>query len=209
MIFRKAVLAAVFAFAATAAHAQFGVYGTFTVNQLSGIKSSPVLPPCFISVTQPICPTYDNSVNPIGGTGGVYYDFKKLSHVTLGADLRGSITTTKRGAQTDANGSGARLYSGLGGVRGVFHTPIHVLQPYIQASAGFGRSDFGLTRRNATGQVIMDTGFQWEGFAGLDIKLLPFMDFRAVELGYGGLDSGGHNYPVKTISSGVVFHLPF
>jgi len=41
--------------------------------------------------------------------------------------------------------------------------------------------------------------------------VLPIMDFRVVEFGYGGLDPFGtysHNYPVKQVSSGFVFHLP-
>ena len=53
--------------------------------------------------------------------------------------------------------------------------------------------------------------FQYEGLAGLDIKLLPIMDWRVVEFGYGGLDPFGtysHNYPIKQVSMGFVFHLP-
>jgi hypothetical protein len=38
------------------------------------------------------------------------------------------------------------------------------------------------------------------------------MDYRVAELGYGGLDPFGtysHNYPIKSVSMGFVFHLPF
>src|SRR5271168_4975505 len=143
MILRKAVLfLAAVAFATTvSAQAQVGVYGMFTVNNLSNIASSP----------QPLPPNStgtdfarSNSVNPLGGTGGVYYDFKKLGPVTLGADVRGSILTTKRGAYVNFNGPGARIYSALGGVRAAFQTPVKSLKPYIQISAGLGRSDYGL-----------------------------------------------------------------
>ena len=58
---------------------------------------------------------------------------------------------------------------------------------------------------------VIYNNFQYEGLAGLDIKLLPIMDWRVAEFGYGGLDPFGtysHNYPIKQVSMGFVFHLP-
>jgi hypothetical protein len=204
MIFRKAVLfvAAVAVAATTSAHAQVGVYGMFTVDRLSNIQSSPLLPSPAPAV---------DPVNPLGGTGGVYYDFLKLGPIKLGADLRGSILTTKRGAYVTANAGGTRIYSTLGGIRGVFHTPLAPLKPYIQLSAGLGRSDYGLSPTTNSGHIIIYNNFEYEGLAGLDVKLLPIMDWRVAELGYGGLDPFGtlsHNYTIKQVSMGFVFHLP-
>jgi hypothetical protein len=201
MSFRNAVLllAAVAVATSVSAHAQVGVYGMFTVDRLSNIQSSPLLP----SPAPRVDP-----VNPLGGTGGVYYDFMKLGPIRLGADLRGSILTTKRGAYVTNNGGGTRIYSALGGVRGVFHTPFAPLKPYVELSAGLGRSDYGLF---TNGAVVLHNNFQYEGLAGLDIKLLPIMDWRVAEFGYGGLDPFGansHNYPIKQVSMGFVFHLP-
>jgi hypothetical protein len=201
MSFRNAVLllAAVAVATSVSAHAQVGVYGMFTVDRLSNIQSSPLLP----SPAPRVDP-----VNPLGGTGGVYYDFFKLGPIKLGADLRGSILTTKRGAYVTNNGGGTRIYSALGGVRGVFHTPFAPLKPYVELSAGLGRSDYGLF---TNGAVVLHNNFQYEGLAGLDIKLLPIMDWRVAEFGYGGLDPFGansHNYPIKQVSMGFVFHLP-
>jgi hypothetical protein len=89
MIFRKAVfIVAAVALATTAsasAYAQAGVYGMFTVDRLSNIASSPLPAP---TTTGPNARL--NSADPLGGTGGVYYDFMKLGPVRLGADLRGS-----------------------------------------------------------------------------------------------------------------------
>jgi hypothetical protein len=215
MIFRKAVLLLAAAIAsATIAHAQLGVYGTVTVNRLSGIASSP----------EPngnnIGPRNDNVV-PLGGTAGVYYDFLKLGPVKLGADLRGTLTSDKRGAYSNFNGGGSRLYSGLAGVRAVFHTPILAIKPYIQGSVGIARTNYGLLYNEAgitsTGgivgnSIVLHNNFQAQGFAGVDFRVLPIMDFRVVELGYGVINPFGttsHNYPVGTISSGIVFHLPF
>jgi hypothetical protein len=202
MSLRKAVLflAAVGTLAAPAALAQAAVYGTLTVNQLSGIKDSPVAS-SFRAANIPV----NDTVSPIGGTVGAYYDFFKLGPVKLGVDARGTITTTKRGAETQFNGGGARIYSGLGGIRAVFHTRFAPIRPYIQGSAGIARTDYGLTN-------TIVNNFQYEGFAGVDITLLPVMDFRLVEFGYGGINpmgTNGHNFPVKSVSSGLVFHLPF
>jgi hypothetical protein len=208
MIFRKAVLfvAAVAVAATTSAHAQVGVYGMFTVDRLSNIASSPLPAP---TTTGPNARS--NTADPLGGTGGIYYDFMKLGPVKLGADLRGSILTTKRGANVSFNDTGTRIYSALGGVRAVFHTPLASLKPYLQVSAGLGRSDYGLSNTTSTGHVILYNNFEYEGLAGLDIKLLPIMDWRVAELGYGGLNPFGtnsHNYPIKQVSMGFVFHLP-
>ena len=63
------VLASALAAFPSAAHAQAGVYATFTVERLSGIQSSPILPAGV---------AYNNSVNPLGFTGGAYYDFKSF-----------------------------------------------------------------------------------------------------------------------------------
>jgi hypothetical protein len=202
MILRKAVLllAAVVAVSATLpVQAQLAAYGTVTVNRLSSIKGSPVATGL----------TVNDNVTPLGGLGGIYYDFLKLGPVKLGVDLRGSITSTKRGAYTFSNGGGAHLYSALGGVRAVFHTPFLPLRPYLQASAGLGRTDYGVLYSNG---VTVRNNFQYMGYAGLDITVLPIVDFRVVELGYGGLNpmgTNGHNYPIESVSSGLVFHLPF
>jgi hypothetical protein len=199
MIFRKAILFLATAIATTAiAHAQFGAYGTVTVNRLAGLQSSPYA-----------TGAVNDSVDPVGGGGGVYYDFKTLGPIRLGADLRGTITNSKQGAYTNFRGSGTRIYSTLGGIRAVIHTPILPLKPYVQFSAGLGRSDYGLF---TNGAVVVHNNFQFEGFAGVDFRVLPVMDFRIVELGYGGLTSfgtNGHTYPIGSLSTGVVFHLPF
>jgi hypothetical protein len=214
MMLRKAVLllAAVAVTTTVSAQAQVGVYGMFTVDRLSNIASSPVpLPPNSTGSAF----ARANTVDPLGGTGGVYYDFMKLGPVRLGADLRGSILTTKRGAYINFNGPGARIYSVLGGVRGSFQTPIKSLKPYVQLSAGLGRSDYGLySGRPASSQPLPNAiynNFEYEGLVGLDVKLLPVLDWRVAEFGYGGLDPFGtysHNYPIKQVSMGFVFHLP-
>jgi len=179
---------------AAAAHAQVGVYATAAVERLSNI-----------AYTDPNSSSTSAHVDPIGGTAGVFYDFHSFGPIRLGADVRGSILTTKRGAFTEANGFGARIDSVLGGVRATIHTPKPYLRPYVQASAGLGRTNFGT-------QYALTNNFEYHGYVGLDITVAPFMDFRIVELGAGGLMSSNptsRNYPLNSISSGFVFHLPF
>ncbi len=182
------------------AQAQLGLYGTVTVQRMSGISGSPV-------TTTGV--SYNDNVDPLGGTGGIYYDFKDFGPVRLGADLRGSIVTTHRGALASSNGAGARINSGLGGVRAVIRTPFPYLKPYLEGAAGVGATNYGVLTGN-TG-VLLRNNFEYHIYAGVDIKVFPIMDFRAAEFGYGGLDpfgTGSHNYPLKSVSTGVVFHLP-
>jgi hypothetical protein len=198
MIRRSLVLFAALFFAVSA-HAQLAAYGTFTVSRLSGINSSPYA--AQYGSPEGLLPY----VNPLGGTGGVSYDFMNLGPIRLGADVRGSILSTHRGGEAAFDGTGARIESGLGGVKASFHTPYKFLTPYVQASAGIGRSDYGLTG------FPLHSNFEYHLFAGLDVHAFPIMDFRVAELGYGGLDASGndsHNYPLKTFSAGVVFHFP-
>ena len=200
---------------AASAHAQFSVYGTVTVDRISGINSSPVL-----STLSPT--TYKNSVNPIGFTGGGSYDFKTVGPALLSADLRGVYETSKRGAQNNSDGAGTIHYAGLGGVRATFHTPFPILRPYVLGSAGYARSNYGvLTDALFNGTVYPSSpirpgiptqnGLEYHVFAGLDLHFLPGFDFRLFEVGYGGIEAFGtyaHNYPLYSLSSGLVFHIP-
>ncbi len=214
MILKAFCLVPVFAFAASV-HAQFSVYGTVTVDRISGINSSPIL--ATLSPT-----TYKNSVNPIGFTGGGSYEFRRVGPARLSADLRGVYETSKRGAQTSSDGAGTIHYAGLGGVRATFHTPIQILQPYAQGSVGFGRSNYGVLTNSLYNGIVYPTnpvrpgiptqnGLEYHVFAGLDLHFLPAFDFRLFEVGYGGLESFGtygHNYPLYSLSSGIVIHIP-
>ena len=219
------VAALAFACFALSARAQFSAYGMVTVQQLSGIQSSPLLNtlsplPCaggtVTSNTNP-CTEYNDSVHPIGFTGGISYDFKRIGPALLSADLRGVIESDKRGAPTFSNGAGIRLYSGLGGVKASFRPVLRFFAPYVQASAGYGRSNYGvltdaqLSANPTLPGVPTQGNLEYHVYAGADIRLTPLLDFRLVELGYGALQALGtysHSYPLYTVSTGVVFHIP-
>lgn len=153
------------------------------------------------------CANNGGSIAPIGGTGGIYYDFRTYGPLRLGVDVRASGFKGNKSASSYFS-SDYRAYSFLGGVRASIHTPIHLLKPYVQGSVGLGKN-------NGLGD---NAGFaarvQYMGFAGLDVPLLPVLDFRAVELGGGaisGAGSGPNNgmHPVLGISTGLVIHFPF
>ncbi len=111
---RKALpLLAALAFTASA-HAQLAAYGTVTLNSLGGSGTSPLAPKTDAS-GNPV--QYLNNVNPIGGTFGVYYDFRNVGPVRLGVDARGVITNGSRGPELGAQGTGVRIGSGLAGIR--------------------------------------------------------------------------------------------
>jgi hypothetical protein len=218
-----AVFALVLSTVSATAHAQFSAYGMFSVTRMTDIQSSPILqtlspPPC-TGTTTTNCTAYSNFVNPLGFTGGVSWDFKTLGPATLALDLRGSIVKTHQGAQAYSEGAGAHTYSGLGGIKASFNSPIRVFRPYVQASAGIGRSNYGvLTNAGVTtgGTTIFpgvptQNNLEYHIYAGGDLRFAPWGDWRVFEAGYGALHSFGtysHDYPVYSISTGVVFHIP-
>lgn len=214
MKFVTPALSAVAALALTAplaAHAQIAAYGTVTVQHLGGLSYTSVgNTPSYTLVTHT-----NGTINPIGGTGGIFYNFRQYGPVKVGIDGRFTIATTNHGADPAAAGSGGRLYTVLGGVRTTFPGHFTILAPYAQANFGLGRTDFGnggATGPSATsGQLQINHGFAYEGLAGLDIHALPALDVRLFELGIGGVSgvSGQTgNHLLESLSFGVVLHLP-
>ena len=170
-----------------------------TVERISNVNNLGIVTPGV---------TYRSNVNPIGFTGGVYYDFKNIGPFRLGADLRGTELTSKRGAISTSDGAGVHMYSGLGGLRLVFHTPLAPLHPYVEGAVGIGRSDYGLG-------YAMANNLEYHGFAGLDVRVSSFLEFRVVELGIGGLQPVGSHpgtnsgaVPLESVSAGIVFRFP-
>lgn len=179
------------------AQAQLAAYGTVTVEHLSSIKC-----------VQTVCGSNDGTINPIGGFGGVYYDFRDLGPFRLGIDLRAGKSIGNKSATTYFNSPRPSLFSVLGGIRGSFKTPIHQLRPYIEGAVGLARTDIGVPL-TPDGHVASHSGVQFRGFAGVDLSLLPQLDFRVVEFGGGGVQGLNSTYPIESISTGLVFHLPF
>ena len=176
-----------------AATAQTSIYGTVSVEHVTGIR-------CL----QTICGSGDGTTNPLGGFGGVWYDFHSYGPVRLGIDLRAGTTVGNKNAATYFNSARPRVFSVLGGVRASFRTPLPQLKPYVEGAVGLAKSNISMPQDATTGQVVYHSGVQYRGFAGVDLTLLPALDFRVVELGAGGLSNQGRSYPGEAISTGVV-----
>lgn len=214
MNLRKSVglLFGLFVLCGLQAQAQFGIYGTYTANRLSGLT-------CFDPQGQ--CSSPNGVVNLTGGWGGAYYDWKTYGPARFGLDLRAGEGHSNKSASSSAGSANATSSQNvLAGVRASFHTPIHVLKPYAEVAAGWGRSNvtepFGAATAVAGSPVpprVYDQFVEYEGFAGLDIKLFPVLDLRLVELGLGNMNrlgsgQGPGSVAIKSIGLGVVFHLP-
>lgn len=202
-----------------AARAQFGVYGMYSVTHYSGIRCLSTAP---VECANGASAGQTGVIDPLGGSGGVYYDFKSFGPVRVGVDLRaGANHNNKSGSSaTGGNGSAGGQYV-LGGLRGSVHTPFPWLKPYAQISVGYTHSDVTEpTDATTTGSVgaprYYDKFIQYEGFVGADIRIASFLDYRAVEVGLGNMNrigsgsslDGSSSVGVKSLSTGVVFHLP-
>ena len=135
-----------------------------------------------------------------GPGGGIYYDCMHLGPIRIGGDLRGNVLW----------GNQVNYWSGLGGVRLVVKPPVLPFRVYGQGSAGVG----GVKASGSVGNLpnSYSNKFQWDVFAGTDVTLIPHVDWRVVELGYGrmsGVTSGptSSSVGVFTLSSGIVLRL--
>jgi hypothetical protein len=136
-----------------------------------------------------------------GPGGGVYYDFLHFGPIRIGADLRGNRLW---GDEVD-------YWSGLGGLRLVVKPPVLPFRAYVQGSAGVGGSKASGNTGNLPNSY--SNKFQYDVFGGADFTVLPHIDWRVVELGYGrmsgiGNGSASTSSGVFTLSSGIVLRLP-
>ena len=201
MLFRKLLpwFAPVLFAASSAAHAQFGVYGTVTGEDLSSFK-------CVTVTAAPTtgCNATGNnvSVKPYGANFGAYYEFRTLGPARLGVDLRGGVLNSSKDTFENLTSADViRHYSVLGGVRASFGTPIKFIRPYAEVAAGYAR--FGSV--NVLSSYPLSDYTQFEGLVGVDVPILPYMDIRAIEFGAGAL-FGPSTHGLQSIGAGIVFH---
>ena len=209
------------------AHAQAGVYVGYSATRMSGItcftpQSVNPQESCYNSnasaTTSP-----NNHVDPSGFTLGAYYDFLNVGLVKLGVDLRYSDNHANKAATSLAGGKDTTgAHSVLAGVRGSVHTPIRWLRPYAQISVGWANSNvtepFGTPSLLTTSVVpprLYDNFLEYEAFVGADVRISPFVDIRAIELGIGNMNRTGDgtagttsSVGLRSIGGGLVFHLP-
>jgi hypothetical protein len=195
------------------AQAQFGAYVGYTGERLGGITCK-----SFIGTMNNCSATTANlagsagttattdAVNPSGVYFGGYWDFKTLGPARLGVDARYYNMRSNKSASTSAGGPNATTANTiLGGVRGTFHTHYSWLNPYAEIAAGRTSTDA------ANGPGSFSSYLRYQAFGGVDIRILPVMDLRAVEVGIGNMNafgSGSGSIGVRSIGAAIVFHTP-
>lgn len=127
-----------------------------------------------------------------GSTFGAYFDRGHLLFLSTGLDARGVIL----GSGTNA------LDSGLVGPRLAVVPHVVPLKPYVEALIGAGRASY---LRGGSPTTVTKLEYQFLG--GLDLTILPRIDWRVVEFSYGGLSGLGSSFNPKTISTGIVLRL--
>jgi len=133
-----------------------------------------------------------------GPGGGVYFNLVHLGPLSLGGDVRGDYLYNSPDKYRDV----------LFGVRVGAKAPLIPIRPYAQFSAGLGSSS-----QPTTGGSKYNNKFQYWIIGGVDHTILPHIDWRVAEIGYGHMTGISSGTPVAgsnlfTIGTGVVVRLP-
>lgn len=128
-----------------------------------------------------------------GPTFGLYYQHWGIPFVRAGLDARASIMGS--GSQTED--------TGLIGPRVQIKPHILPLMPYGEALIGVAHVDVGQGSAHTEGN-----NFEWALNAGIDLTILPRIDWRMVDYTYGGIPKNGLNSNPNTVSTGLVVRLP-
>ena len=192
MKLRFLLAAAVFVVTGCAAQAQVGIY----LNPIATRVSNSTLDTSTYSFLGPT-----STARTFWGIDyGIYYDFAHSNSIRLGVDLRGSDLHANNGALKDL----------LVGLRVSGQPFASKVRPYAQLSIGAGYT-------KAPASAISIGKVQFRAFGGLDYPIGKHVDFRAVEVGYGTLQTissstvgngGNIAIPASTmlsVSSGLVF----
>jgi hypothetical protein len=176
-------MATYFSFLRTLSFSLFGTFAiTFTAQAQTGLYAE-------FGASKVDAPSNNWIYGP---TFGLYHDFFSIPFIHAGADLRGSVLGI---SQTTS------LYSGTVGPRISLHPHVLPVMPYVEGLFGFGHYDFG------AGQPS-NTQFEYQVLAGIDLTVLPHLDWRVVEFSYGGLSTINGDLNPRTLSTGVVLRLP-
>lgn len=134
-----------------------------------------------------------------GPTVGFYHD-SGHGLVATGLDVRG--TFAGRG-NTNGAYSEQTLVTLLGGVRLAVTPRVLRIKPYGEVLGGLGhlKAGQGVARRSST-------KFAYQFLGGVDLTMLPRVDWRVVEFSYGQLVGLSNSFAPKSLSTGIVFRLP-
>ena len=128
-----------------------------------------------------------------GPTFGVYYDHWGVPFVRAGIDARASFMGTGSAVED----------TGLIGPRIQIKPHILPLMPYGEALIGVKHMNVGQGFAHTEGN-----SFTWALNAGLDLTILPRIDWRMVDYTYGGIPGNSLHSNPNTVSTGIVVRLP-
>lgn len=128
-----------------------------------------------------------------GPTFGVYYQPLGIPVVRAGLDARASFMGS--GSETED--------TGLIGPRVQIKPHVLPLMPYGEALIGVAHLDVGQGIAHSQGNQ-----FIWALNAGIDLTVLPHIDWRVVDYTYGGIPGNLLNSNPNTVSTGIVLRLP-
>jgi hypothetical protein len=175
-------------FSAASSNAQIGVYGKLDLTHFTnnGNKASEWF---------------------YGPGIGIYDNFLHVGPVQLGADLRGTYSF----------GDKDKYRSVLGGVRIAVKPPLLPIRPYAEGLVGVAGTKSNQTGSFSTANSVsfsntFGTKFAYQVLGGVDWTILPHLDLRLAEIGYGRVSpvSSGVNpqsSSITSISSGIVLRL--
>lgn len=134
-----------------------------------------------------------------GPTVGLYHD-SGHGLLATGLDIRGTFA-----GRGDTNGadSSQTLDTLLGGVRLAVTPHVLPIKPYGEVLGGLGHLKTGQGSARTS-----STKFAYQFLGGLDLTILPRVDWRVVEFSYGRLAGLGDSFAPKTLSTGIVLRLP-
>ncbi|HEX4021909.1 MAG TPA: hypothetical protein VHX63_12230 [Acidobacteriaceae bacterium] len=128
-----------------------------------------------------------------GPTFGGYYDPAHFAFFRAGLDARAAFLGT----------GSTELYSGLVGPRLVVGAPALPAHVYVESLVGVGHAEAGegVAKTSAT-------KFEYQFLGGVDLTVLPRIDWRVAEFSYGGLSGLNSSFNPKILSTGIVVRLP-
>jgi hypothetical protein len=120
---------------------------------------------------------------------GIYKQSGHLaSTISFGGDLRGSFI----------NRNGFHYYTGAVGPRIAFKAPVIPLRPYFEGLVGVANYN------TATG-TDSNTHFNYQIVGGLDLTLIPRVDWRVLDFAYSAVS--GQSVNAKILSTGLVIRI--
>ena len=128
-----------------------------------------------------------------GGQAGIYHDFDPIPMLHIGVDGRAQILDKGR----------TKLFSGMVGRRIAVKPWLIPIRPYAEALFGVGHVEFNPLNERTT-QTTSETNFEYQFVGGLDLTLLPHIDWRVGEFSYGGVSGLSQSLHPKTASTGLV-----